>query len=58
MLSLRLFHTLQTIEAALQCMKVNSAASAFALKALKAALDALMQGGVPVQRPGRFMHIA
>lgn len=43
---------LQVIEAALHCLKANSAASAPALAALKSALTLLIQAGTSVQRPG------
>lgn len=43
---------LQVIEAALHCMKSNSAAAPSALIALKPALASLVQGGTAIQHPG------
>ena len=43
---------LQVIEAALHCMKSNSAASTAALSALKPALASLVQAGSAIQHPG------
>ncbi len=45
--------TSQVVEAALQCLKTNPAASVHALPVLKPALASLLRDNTPIQRPGK-----
>lgn len=45
--------TSQVVEAALQCLKTNPAASVHALPVLKPALASLLLDNTPIQRPGK-----